>query len=79
MAPADGYIEAGSGITVTDGVSIDVNSHFNFVSHIGGGFFLSSAPNATRVGIRWVHVSNAEIEPPNRGLNQLELVFGFKF
>ena len=75
----NGYLEAGSGVSVSDGVSIDVNSHFNFVSHIGGGFFLSSNVNAPRVGIRWVHVSNAEIEPPNRGLNQFEAVVGFKF
>lgn len=75
----NGYFELGSGIGVTNGVSTDVNAHFNFVSFLGAGFFFTSDANAPRFGLRWVHVSNAGIEPPNRGLNQFEAVFGMKF
>jgi hypothetical protein len=75
----NGYFEIGTGVAVTDGVSIDVNSRFNFVSFVGGGFYFDSSAAASRFGIRWVHVSNANIEPPNIGLNQLEAVFGFRF
>jgi|SRR5688500_8607387 len=75
----NGYFEIGSGIAVTDGVSIDVNSHFNFVSFLGGGFFFTNSFTSPRFGLRWVHVSNAGIESPNRGLNQVEAVFGFRF
>ncbi|MDQ2985395.1 MAG: acyloxyacyl hydrolase [Armatimonadota bacterium] len=72
------YIEAGTGLAISDGVSIDVNSHFNFVSFLGGGFYFTSKPDAPRMGLRWTHISNAATEPPNRGLNQFELVFGFR-
>jgi hypothetical protein len=75
----NGYFELGSGVGLTDGVSTDVNSHFNFVSFLGAGFFFASEGNAPRFGVRWVHVSNAGIEPPNRGLNQFEAVFGVRF
>ena len=72
------YFELGSGICLNDGTSIDVNSRFNFASFLGGGFYFSSDEDAPRIGIRWMHISNAEIEPPNRGLNQIELVLGFR-
>lgn len=75
----NGYFEVGSGIGITDGISIDVNSYFNFVSFIGGGFYFDSDSRAPRFGVRWVHVSNAGIEQPNRGLNQIEAVYGFRF
>lgn len=75
----NGYFESGSGISLTDGVSVDVNAQFNFASFFGGGFFLSSNEDAARFGIRWVHVSNLGIDPPNRGLNQFEAVLGFRF
>jgi hypothetical protein len=75
----NGYFEIGSGVGITDGVSIDVNSHFNFVSFLGAGFFFNGDDHAPRFGIRWVHVSNAGIEPPNRGLNQFEAVYGIRF
>ncbi len=74
----NGYLELGTGLSLTDGISIDVNSQLNFVSFIGGGMYFSDDPSATRVGIRWSHVSNAGVDPPNRGLNQFELVFGVR-
>jgi hypothetical protein len=74
----NGYLEIGSGIALTDGLSIDVNTHFNFASFLGGGVYFSDDPNATRIGLRWIHISNAGVEPPNRGLNQFELVFGVR-
>jgi hypothetical protein len=72
------YFELGSGISLSDGTSIDVNSRFNFASFFGAGLFLSSNQDAPRFGVRWLHISNAKLEPPNRGLNQLEIVLGFK-
>ncbi|MEO7454209.1 MAG: acyloxyacyl hydrolase [Fimbriimonadales bacterium] len=78
-AVRNGYVEIGTGAAITDGVSTDVNSHFNFVSFVGAGFYFDSAASAHRFGIRWIHVSNANIEPPNIGLNQFEAVFGFRF
>ncbi|MGI8923624.1 MAG: acyloxyacyl hydrolase [Fimbriimonadales bacterium] len=75
----DAYFEAGTGLTLSDGVSLDVNSHFSFISFVGGGFYLSSRPNANRVGLRWIHVSNANLDPPNRGLNQFEFVVGVRY
>jgi hypothetical protein len=74
----NGYVEFGTGLSLTDGISNDVNSHLNFVSFVGGGVYFSDDPSAARVGVRWIHVSNAGVEPPNRGLNQFELVFGVR-
>lgn len=73
------YFEFGSGVTLTDGVSVDVNSHLSFASYLGAGFFWSSAPQANRIGLRFIHVSNANTDPPNRGLNQFELVVGIRY
>jgi len=74
----NGYVELGSGLALTDGISSDVNSHLNFASFLGGGVYFSDDPSAARVGLRWIHVSNAGVDPPNRGLNQFELVFGVR-
>lgn len=74
----NGYLEAGTGLALTDGLSIDINSHINFASFVGGGVYFSDNPSATRIGVRWIHVSNAGVDPPNRGLNQFELVFGVR-
>ncbi|MGI8923618.1 MAG: acyloxyacyl hydrolase [Fimbriimonadales bacterium] len=73
------YFEAGTGVSISDGVSLDVNSHFSFVSFVGAGFYFSSAPRANRAGLRWIHVSNANLDPPNRGLNQFEVVVGVRY
>jgi len=74
----NGYVELGTGIALIDGLSIDVNSHFNFASFVGGGFYFGEAPAASRLGVRWMHISNAGINPPNRGINQIEVVFGIR-
>lgn len=74
----NGYFEAGTGLSLVDGISNDVNSYFNFVSFVGAGVYFSDNPSAGRIGLRWSHISNAQIDPPNRGLNQFELVFGVR-
>lgn len=74
----NGYLELGTGISLSDGLSIDVNDHFNFVSFLGGGAYFSESPNAPRLGVRWSHISNAGLRPPNRGLNQVEIVLGVR-
>jgi hypothetical protein len=73
------YFEFGSGVALSDGTSHDVNSEFNFASFLGGGFYLSSEADAARVGLRWLHISNADLEMPNIGQNQFELVVGWRF
>lgn len=74
----NGYIEAGTGLGLTDGLSADINSHFNFVSYLGAGAFFSTAHQSPRIGLRWLHASNAGLRSPNGGLNQFEIVFGFR-
>ncbi|MBA3725897.1 MAG: hypothetical protein H0W86_05460 [Armatimonadetes bacterium] len=46
------YVESGTGVSISDGVSLDVNSHFSFASFVGAGFYFSSAPRGNRAGFR---------------------------
>lgn len=67
------YFEIGSGPYITDRTTQDINSHFNFGTYLGFGKFLESKKNAPRVGVRFTHVSNGGIEPPNVGMNLLQI------
>jgi len=72
------YVEAGSGIAVSDGTTFDMNSRFNFASYIGFGFWVYDLPDLM-FGFRVVHISNGNTIPPNRGMNLFQTMIGFTF
>jgi hypothetical protein len=52
-------------------------SHFNFISTGGVGFVLNpQGRNPVMLGYRFMHISNAGIEPRNPGLNVSAIVLG---
>lgn len=52
-------------------------SHFNFISTAGVGFVLNArGRNPVTLGYRFMHISNAGIEPRNPGLNVSAIVVG---
>lgn len=72
------YIEAGSGIALSDGTTFDMNSTFNFASYVGFGFWVRDLPDFM-FGFRVVHISNGNTDPPNRSMNLFQTIIGFTF
>ena len=55
-------------------------SHFNFISTAGVGLVLNPrGRNPVMLGYRFMHISNAGIEPRNPGLNVSAIVVGLRF
>ena len=73
------YAEAGTGITIGDGTTIDLDARFNVMSYVGFGGYLTPRPASPRLGIRYVHLSNAGTNRPNYGLNLFQLTYGTRF
>ncbi|EPL3139721.1 acyloxyacyl hydrolase [Pseudomonas monteilii] len=69
------YIEAGIGVAFfskTDVGEQRLGSSFNFEDRIGFGLQL---PNAQRVGLRFMHYSNAGLKQPNDGIESYSLYY----
>jgi hypothetical protein len=73
------YFEAATGLIIGDGTTIDLDTTLNIMSFIGFGFFTSNREDAARIGLRWLHVSNADTNLPNTGQNLLQLSIGLRF
>lgn len=72
------YVEAGTGPFLINQTTQDLSSRLNFGTYIGAGLYLGNAPNAPRLGIRYLHISNGGIMPHNRGVNYFIASLGFK-
>jgi hypothetical protein len=74
------FIEGGVGLLRTgDDVPVD-GSQFNFTPQIGGGFsFDAGNNNRWLVGVRWHHISNANMYGANPGRDSLMFWTGLSF
>jgi lipid A 3-O-deacylase len=75
------YLEAAIGIHLLSQTSIGdrrFSTTFQFGDHIGGGYRFG-ARRAFEIGYRFQHISNADINTPNRGMDfhQLRLQYHF--
>lgn len=73
------FVEAGIGanaFTSTRFADKTISTAFQFGDHIGLGFQLTQA---SRLGLRYSHFSNAGIKRPNPGLNILQLSYTHQF
>ncbi len=71
------FVNAGAGLTETDIGGTDLAGEFQFNLQAGAGtHFFVSEDLALTVQCRFLHVSNAHIEEPDRGSNTLMVLLG---
>ncbi|MDG2618034.1 acyloxyacyl hydrolase [Thermoleptolyngbya sichuanensis XZ-Cy5] len=73
------YVDGGAGFLVTsEDVPAEGGSQFNFTPQVGGGAtFRMRDQEHLMVGLRWHHISNAELYPPNPGRDSILLYVGY--
>ncbi|GAB4131453.1 MAG: hypothetical protein Fur0046_00450 [Cyanobacteria bacterium J069] len=73
------YVDGGAGFLVTsEDTPANGGSQFNFTPQVGGGAtFRLQDQEQLMVGLRWHHISNAELYPPNPGRDSILLYVGY--
>lgn len=73
------YIElAGGGVRTSSNLPAGDTSHFNFTAKGGGGIYLpTTSSQALDLGLRWSHISNANLGRQNPEFNGIELRLGY--
>lgn len=74
-----GYYEAGIGIQHQNQSTVDLNDRWNFTPTFGLGLEYTFEEVSVLLGIRYFHISNAGLRPPNQGQNQLLFLAGVRF
>lgn len=72
------YFELGSGLVYTDHLVHDLTTRFNFGSFAGVGMYLHWMQGYPRIGVRFIHISNAGTGGSNGGANILQGVIGVR-
>lgn len=73
------FVEFGIGVSLFSSEDVgerDLGSSFNFEDRIGVGLTLS---NGSRIGLRAIHYSNADIEHPNEGIESFALFYTWSY
>lgn len=73
------YIElAGGGVRTNVNLPAGNTSDFNFTARGGGGILISRTPrHAVDVGVRWSHISNANLGVDNPEFNGIQVSVGY--
>lgn len=75
---SDGYVLAGSGLHYISFDSKYQSGGFNFNDNLGLGLYVFlSHHSALNLGFRFRHISNANINLPNEGINSYLFVLGY--
>lgn len=76
------FIEGGIGVSLTDNVyrsrDKQFSTAFNFVDVVGMGYHFG-ATRGHELGLRVIHVSNANIKKPNPGTDALSVRYAYRF
>lgn len=76
------FLEGGIGVSLTDNVYRSAHkqfsTRFNFVDVIGVGYSFGAA-REHELGLRVVHISNADIKKPNPGMDSVQLRYARAF
>lgn len=72
------YVELGSGIFYANEETLDLSTKFNFASFAGVGMYIHSIKGSPRIGLRFIHISNAGTGGANGGVNLLQGTIGVK-
>ena len=74
------FVEAGGGVSYTDISRPDLSTNFEFNLQAGMGIRYFLCPNlAATLQARYLHISNAHIENPDRGINAAEFLLGLSW
>ncbi|MGQ9590372.1 MAG: acyloxyacyl hydrolase [Planctomycetota bacterium] len=74
------FADGGFGVAATNIRGVDLSTTFQFAVQAGGGFhFFLSDRVALTAQYRWIHVSNADIEKPNNGVNTHLILVGLSW
>jgi hypothetical protein len=73
------FLDIGEGAQISTSESFDLGTRLNSSPMIGGGFAIRQGRQETLVGVRMLHLSNANAVPNNRGQNQLFFYVAVKF
>lgn len=72
------YIELGGGaLWATTNLPSGDTSYFNFTAKGGGGFYIPLRDHLVDIGVRWSHISNANLGRRNPEFNGIELRLGY--
>jgi len=72
------YIElAGGALRTTGNLPSGDTSSFNFTAKGGGGFYIPVHDYVVDVGVRWSHISNANLGTRNPEFNGIEVKIGY--
>lgn len=72
------YWETGWGFQVANRTTNDLESALNSTPTIGAGLILPYKDSEMRIGVRYLHISNAGTQGRNLGQNQFHLLLGWK-
>lgn len=76
----DGYVLAGSGLHYISFDSSKQSGGFNFNDNLGCGIYLfTSKHGAINAGFRFRHISNADLNMPNEGINSYLFILGYSW
>ena len=74
------FVDGGAGVTLTDIRKPDLSTDFEFNVQAGIGVQWFFKPNmAASLQGRWLHLSNAGIDNPNRGVNTTMILLGLNW
>ncbi len=74
------FVDGGAGLDWTTQNVPDTGSKFNFTPQAGVGFTVGVGGNARVItGVRWLHISNANLYPENPGRDSIEVYAGITF
>jgi hypothetical protein len=72
------YIELGGGaLWVTANLPSGDTSSFNFTAKGGGGLYIPVHDHPVDIGLRWSHISNANLGKRNPEFNGIEIRVGY--
>ena len=71
------FVDGGAGLLWTTKDVPDDGSRFNFTPQLGAGFTIGVGGNARVItGVRWLHISNANLYSSNPGRDSIEVYAG---
>jgi len=73
------YFELGWGLQLSDHPTLDLDSQLNSTPITGVGGSFKVGPREFLIGLRYLHISNADLKGHNLGENELLLMVGFRY
>lgn len=76
------FLDVGVGVSIGSRTTLlnrDFGSRFFFSPTAGAGVKFGSSASGISLFVRWLHHSNADLFPPNEGIDSLYVLLGYRF